>query len=245
MANYYAENPEEFEELRINLPSASNPGHTPDATQSVPDTSIQPVAPMQPLSPPSDMTSDASGFIFPRLDATSPQGQTSIWQPMQDNTAAFAAPSDPVLSLSLTGIDMTAFTPGVPPTYSGVDFLNHLQGFPTQSCGDLPSSIMIPGSVTVPTISASSAGSSDLTLPFIPTSCEPASLFDPVPVSSLSSISSQGATQAGTSIPVSHVTTPGGGWSPTSSLATFGQFDVFAPGEAGDFDAWYQSFLSS
>jgi len=243
MANYYAENPEEFQELKINLPSANTPGHTPDVTQPVPDTSIQPVTPMQPLSPPSNVTSDASGFIAPHLDAVSPQGQASAWQPIQDNTAAFAAPSDPVFSLSPTGIDMTAFTPGVPPTYSGVDFLSHLQGFPTQSYGDVPSSM--PSSVTVPTISASSPGSSDLRLPFIPTSCEPASLFDPIPGSSWSSTSLQAATQAGTSIPVSHVPTPGGGWSPTSSLAPFGQFDVFAPGEASDFNAWYQSYSSS
>jgi len=239
MANHYAENPEEFQELKINLPSANTPGHTPDATQPLPDASIQPVAPMQPSSPHSDLTSDASGFIASQLDATSSQGQVSAWQPTQGNTVASAAPSDRVFSLSPTGIDMTAFTPAVLPTYSGVDFLSHPQGFPTQSYGDVSS---MPGAVTVPTISASSAASADLTLPFIPTNYEPASLFDPVPGPSWPSTSSQ---TTGTSMPVSHVPTTGASWSPTSSLAPFGQFDLLAPGEASDFDAWCQSYSSS
>ena len=240
MANYYAENPEEFQELEINLPSANTPGHTPDAaSQPVSDTSIQPVSPMQHLSPPSDLTSDDSGFHAPQLGAASPQWQASAWQPIQDNTAAFAAPSDPVFSLSPTGIDMTAFTPGVPPTYTGVDFLSHHQGFPMQSYGDVPSSM--PSSVMAPAISASPTGSSDLTLPFIPTSYEPASLFDPVTVSGWSSTSSQTVTQAGTSTPVP---TSGVSWSPTLSLAPFGQFDVFAPGEASEFETWCQSYSS-
>ena len=238
MANHYAENPEEFQELKINLPSANIPGHTPDATQPLPGASIQPVAPMRPLSPPSDLTSDPPGFITSQVDASS-QGQASAWQPTQDNTVASAAPSGPLFSLSPTGIDMTAFTPGVPPTYSGVDFLGYLQGFPMQSYGDFSS---MPGAVTVPTISASSAASADLALPFTPTNSESASLFDPVLGPTWPSTSSQ---TTGTSIPVSHVPTTGASWSPTSSLSPFDQIDFFATGETSDFDAWYQSYSSS
>ena len=193
---------------------------------------------MQPLSPPSDLTSDASGFITSQLDDTSPQGQASAWQPTQDNTAASAAPSDPVFSLSPTGIDMAAFAPGVSPTYSGVDFLSYLQGFPMQSFGDVSSSM--PGVATVPTISVSSDASADLKLPFIPTSYEP--LFDPVPEPSWSSTSLQATN---TSMPVSHVPTPGASWSPTSSLTPFHQFDPFVSGEVSEFDAWCQSYSSS
>jgi hypothetical protein len=60
-------------------------------------------------------------------------------------------------------------------------------------------------------------------------------------VSSWPSTSSQTVTQAGTSMPVP---IPGASWSPTSSLAPFGQFDAFAPGEASEFDAWCQSYSS-
>ena len=238
MANHYAENPEELEELelKINLPSANTAGHTPDATQPLPDAFIQPVATMQPLSPPSHLTSDTSGFIAPQLDAISPQGQASAWHLAQDNTATSAVPSHPGFSPSPTGIDMTAFTPGVPTTYSEVDFLTQL-GFPTptQSYGGDVSSSM-PVAVTVPAICTSSAASADLKLPFTPTSCEPASLFDPVPGPSCSSTPSEAT---GTFMPVSHLPTTEAGWSPTLSLAPF---DLFAHGETSDFDAWCQSY---
>ena len=237
MANHYAENPEELEELelKINLPSANTAGHTPDATQPFPDADafIQPVATMQPLSPPSHLTNDTPGFITPQLDAITPQGQASAWHPTQDNNNTSAVPSCPAFPPSPTGIDMT-FTPGVPPTYSGVDFLTHL-GFPTstQSYDDVSSSM--PVATAVPAISTSSASSesADLKLPFTPTSCEPASLYDPTPGPSWSSTSSEA-----TGTFVSHVPATDS-WSPTLSLAPF---DLFAHGEASDFDAWCQSY---
>jgi hypothetical protein len=173
MAGAHAENPEHPQEIQVGLPATTNPGsHTPEATQPLPDMSIQSAQ-----MPPSLPASYGYGFLGFQLDTMSPQGQAFAGLSTQDNTAAYPVMSD---YHSSTGVDLTTFASGCSPTYSGVGFVNQLQEFPVYSYGD-PSSLM-PGTVTAPsTYTSPSPPSVDLKLPFTPNSHEPAALFEPVP----------------------------------------------------------------
>jgi len=181
MAGAHAENPEHLQEIQVGLATTTNPGsHTPEATQPLPNISIQPVAQMFLSLPPSSLTSDGSGFLGFQLDSMSFQGQAFAGPSTQDNTAAYPVTPDYASLLSSTGLGTTAFASGCPPTYSGVGFVNPLQEFPVYSYGD-PSSLM-PEAVTAPsTYTSPSPPSVNLQLPFSRGSYEPAALFEPAP----------------------------------------------------------------
>ena len=218
MARYYAANPEHLQDIQVGLPLATNPGpDTPRASQPLPDLALQPVASTQPFSYPLNLTSDGSGIVDFQLDAMSPQGQAFAGPSMQGNTAAYPVTSDYTSMLPHTEIDTTVFTSGELPTYSGVGFVNQPQEFPMYSYGDTSS--LMPDAITVPTTHTSRPQPSvDLQLPFIPNGYEPATL-EPVP-------------QAGPS------------WSSSHAFSAPPQFDdFFGPGNAIDFDTWYQSSL--
>jgi hypothetical protein len=228
MRRYYAENPDQLKDIQVGLPLATNPGpHTPEATQPFPNASIQPVAPMQPSLPPSNLTSNDYGF-FGQLDAMSPQGQPFAGPSTQGLTATYPVASDYAPLPLPTEINTTTFTSGFPPTYSGVGFVNQPQGFPSvYSYSDASSSI--PDAITPPTLSTSPSESSSVDLqlsftPITPQCYELAALLEPIPQAGPSC--SPGSSQA---IPAQH-----------SQLDT-----SVMPGTTidFDFDAWFQSTI--
>ena len=179
MARFYAANPERLEEVRVGLPFVITPGcPTIEATnvdgrlntiQSTIDVSTQAVAPMQPSLPPSDVS---SGLFSSQLDDISRQGQDFAWPSTrpEDNIATSIIPSDSTF-LSPAGIDMTAFTSGVPPAYSGEGFSNYIQDFSMPSYSDF--SLPMTDAITV----LPSPPFTDLMLPF---TTGPAALPEPV-----------------------------------------------------------------
>jgi len=186
MARYYAANPERLEEVRVGLPfvitpgcptiEASNVDGRLNSIQSTIDVSTQAVAPMQPSLPPPDVS---SGLFSSQLDDISRQGQDFVW-PLtwpEDNVATSIIPPDSTF-LSPAGIDMTAFTSGVPPAYSGEGFSNYIQDFSMPSYSDFSLPMTDAITVSTTTITPPSPPFTDLVLPF---TTGPAALPEPVP----------------------------------------------------------------